>query len=75
MASFGIRACFRSGLLRAGMYWTLVATGAHRGHIWNVTDAGAQPSGRSFGYTTATDGFAGWATHWAAGKEWFDIPY
>jgi hypothetical protein len=26
-----------------GMYPTLVVTGAHRGHIWNVTDVGAQP--------------------------------
>jgi hypothetical protein len=57
------------------MYWTLVVAGAHRGHIWNVTDVGAQPFGRSFGYTTATDGFAGWATHWAAGKDWYDAPH
>jgi len=32
------------------------------------------PFGRSFGYTTAADGFAGWAAHWAAGKDWHDAP-
>ena len=53
------------------MYWPLVVTGTHRGQVWNVTDAGAQP----FGYTTADDGFVGWAAHWAAGKEWFDASY
>jgi len=53
------------------MYWPLVVTGTHRGQVWNVTDVGAQP----FGYTTADDGFVGWAAHWAAGKEWFDAPY
>ncbi len=58
-----------------GAYWTLVVTGTHRGHIWNVTDVGAQPFGRSFGYTTAADGFAGWAAHWAAGKDWYDASH
>jgi hypothetical protein len=58
-----------------GMYWTLVVTGTHRGHIWQKVDVGAQPFGRSFGYTTAADGFAGWAAHWAAGKDWYDAPH
>ncbi|MER5475826.1 SMI1/KNR4 family protein [Streptomyces sp. NPDC002734] len=55
-----------------GMYWHLVVTGPHRGHIWNVTDVGALPFGAEFGHTTAESGFAGWVAHWAAGKEWFD---
>jgi hypothetical protein len=55
-----------------GMYWHLVVTGPHRGHIWNITDVGAVPFGAEFGCTTAEPGFAGWVAHWAAGKEWFD---
>jgi hypothetical protein len=55
------------------MYWHLVVTGAHRGHIWFVTDVGAAPFGAEFGYTTAEPGFAGWVAHWAAGKPWFDV--
>jgi hypothetical protein len=55
-----------------GSYWMLVVTGAHRGQVWNITDVGAQPFGRSFGYTTAAVGFAGWAVHWASGKDWYD---
>lgn len=58
-----------------GLYWTLVVTGAHRGHVWTIADVGTQPFGRSFGYTSAAEGFAGWAAHWAAGRQWFDIPY
>ncbi|TQE23703.1 SMI1/KNR4 family protein [Streptomyces ipomoeae] len=54
------------------MNWHLVVTGPHRGHIWHVTDVGALPFGREFGYTSAAPGFAGWVAHWAAGKEWFD---
>ncbi len=48
--------------------------GITRNQVWNVTDAGAQPFGRSFGYITA-DGFAGWAAHWAVGKDWYDAPH
>jgi hypothetical protein len=59
---------------RRSRKWTLVVAGTHRGHIWNLADVGAQPFGRSFGYTTAADGFAGWAGHWAAGKDWYDAP-
>lgn len=55
-----------------GMYWMLVVTGEHRGQVWNIADVGAQPFGRSFGYTTAGEGFAGWIAHWASGREWFD---
>jgi hypothetical protein len=55
-----------------GMYWHLVVTGPHRGHIWNVTGEGATPFGAEFGYTTATSGFAGWVRHWAAGRDWYD---
>lgn len=42
-----------------GMYWALIVTGAQRGYVWNICDVGAQPFGRSFGHTTASDGFAG----------------
>ncbi|MFF9815505.1 SMI1/KNR4 family protein [Streptomyces sp. NPDC014006] len=55
-----------------GMYWHLVVTGPHRGHIWHVTDVGAVPFGAEFGHTTAEPGFAGWVRHWAAGRPWFD---
>ncbi|MGI5200528.1 SMI1/KNR4 family protein [Spirillospora sp. CA-108201] len=55
------------------MYWHLVVTGPHRGHIWNLTDVGAQPFGAEFGFTTAHPGFAGWVKHWAAHRPWFDL--
>lgn len=55
-----------------GMNWHLVVTGAHRGHIWNVTGEGANPFGAPFGHTTADPGFAGWVGHWAAGNSWYD---
>ncbi|WP_326765613.1 SMI1/KNR4 family protein [Streptomyces sp. NBC_01591] len=55
-----------------GMYWHLVVSGAHRGHIWNISGEGAVPFGAGFGFTTAEAGFAGWVRHWAAGKPWFD---
>jgi hypothetical protein len=58
-----------------GMYWMLVVTGIHRSHVWNVTDVGAQSFGRSFGYTTAADGLAGWVAHWVTGTDWYDAPY
>lgn len=54
------------------MNWHLVVTGAHRGHIWNITDVGAVPFGAEFEFTTAEPGFAGWVGHWAANKPWFD---
>ncbi|GAA2441613.1 SMI1/KNR4 family protein [Streptomyces macrosporus] len=55
-----------------GMYWHLIVTGPHRGHVWNITDVGAVPFGAEFGHTTSEPGFAGWVRHWAAGGEWFD---
>jgi len=54
------------------MYWHLIVTGPHRGHMWQITHAGAQPFGAEFGYTTARSGFAGWVWHWVEGKDWFD---
>jgi len=55
-----------------GMYWHLIVTGAHRGHIWLISGEGAQPFGAEFGYTTADSGFGGWVRHWVEGKDWFD---
>ncbi|MEU0599727.1 SMI1/KNR4 family protein [Streptomyces sp. NPDC006393] len=55
-----------------GMYWHLVVTGPHRGHVWLITGEGATPFGAEFGFTTAEPGFAGWVEHWAANKPWFD---
>ncbi|MFF4343258.1 SMI1/KNR4 family protein [Kitasatospora sp. NPDC001540] len=55
-----------------GMYWHLVVTGPHRGHVWCVTDVGATPFGAEFGHTGAASGFAGWVAHWHAGHPWFD---
>ncbi|MGA5823365.1 SMI1/KNR4 family protein [Kitasatospora sp. NPDC094028] len=55
-----------------GMYWHLIVTGPHRGHIWNISGEGATPFGAEFGFTTAEPGFAGWVEHWAANKPWFD---
>lgn len=56
-----------------GMYWHLVVTGPHRGHIWFIAGEGATPFGAGFGSTTAEPGFAGWVKHWAANKPWFDM--
>jgi hypothetical protein len=55
-----------------GMYWHLIVTGPHRGHLWNITGEGATPFGAEFGGTTADPGFAGWIRHWASGEEWWD---
>jgi hypothetical protein len=55
-----------------GMYWHLIVTGPHRGHIWQIVDVGAQPFGAEFGYTTARSGFSGWVRHWVERKDWFD---
>jgi SMI1/KNR4 family protein SUKH-1 len=54
------------------MYWHLIITGPHRGHIWNICGEGAQPFGAEFGFTTGHRGFAGWVRHWAARKWWWD---
>ncbi|MFI0448186.1 SMI1/KNR4 family protein [Actinomadura sp. 6N118] len=54
------------------MYWHLVVTGPHRGHVWNICGEGAQPFGAEFGFTTGHSGFAGWVGHWATGKWWWD---
>jgi hypothetical protein len=55
-----------------GMYWHLIVSGSHRGHIWNISGEGAMPFGSEFGYTTGTPGFLGWVRHWATGMPWFD---
>ena len=52
-----------------GIYWHLIVTGPHRGHVWLITGEGASPFGAEFGYTTARSGFAGWARHWVVGKD------
>jgi hypothetical protein len=56
-----------------GMYWHLIVTGPHRGHIWNISGEGAAPFGAEFGFTTGAPGFAGWVRHWAADKPWYDV--
>jgi hypothetical protein len=55
-----------------GMYWHLVVTGPHRGHIWLITGEGAGPFGSEFGFTGAESGFVGWVNHWSTGEPWFD---
>jgi hypothetical protein len=55
-----------------GMYWHLVVTGPHRGHVWLISGEGAIPFGAEFGSTTGEPGFAGWVKHWTANKPWFD---
>ena len=55
-----------------GMYWHLIVTGPHRGHIWNISGEGAGPFGAEFGHTTARSGFAGWVQHWAEDHDWYD---
>ncbi|MEU4424947.1 SMI1/KNR4 family protein [Actinoplanes sp. NPDC024001] len=55
-----------------GMYWHLVVTGPHRGHVWMISGEGAVPFGAAFGRDTGEPGFAGWVRHWSAGKGWFD---
>ncbi|MFJ9848042.1 SMI1/KNR4 family protein [Streptomyces sp. NPDC101150] len=55
-----------------GMYWHLIVSGAHRGHIWLICGEGAAPFGAPFGHTAGEPGFAGWVRHWAAGRPWYD---
>jgi len=55
-----------------GMYWHLIVSGEHRGHVWNITDVGASPFGAEFGHTSAESGFAGWVEHWQQGLDWYD---
>ncbi len=55
-----------------GMYWHLVVTGPHRGHVWLITGEGAGPFGEPFDFTPARPGFAGWARHWSEDRPWFD---
>jgi hypothetical protein len=55
-----------------GMYWHLIVTGEHRGHVWCLTDVGASPFGAQFGATSGTAGFAGWVAHWDEGLDWYD---
>ncbi|MGW4462776.1 SMI1/KNR4 family protein [Micromonospora sp. NPDC004704] len=55
-----------------GMYWHLIVSGPHRGHIWNISGEGATPFDAGFGHTTADPGFMGWVRHWTANKPWFD---
>jgi hypothetical protein len=61
-----------SGTDGCAMYWHLIVTGPHRGHVWQITEVGAQPFGAEFGYTIARSGFAGRVQHWVEGKDWFD---
>jgi hypothetical protein len=60
-----------------GMYWHLIVTGDHRGHVWIIDDNGALPFGAPFGHSTAAPGFAGWIRRWATRKGahavWFDL--
>jgi hypothetical protein len=67
----------RDGILPLGgeggdMYWVLVVTGPHRGHVWELDGGGAQPFGSEFGYTTGASGFGGWVAHWLAGLPWWN---
>jgi hypothetical protein len=55
-----------------GMYWHLVVSGPHRGHVWLITGEGAVPFGAEFGHTGGDAGFAGWVRHWAANEPWFE---
>jgi hypothetical protein len=55
-----------------GMYWHLIVTGPHRGHVWLITGEGAGPFGREFGFMGSEPGFVGWVRHWADGKPWFE---
>ncbi len=55
-----------------GMHWVLVVTGSQRGHVWLLSDVGAQPFGREFGHTTGDSGFLGWIEHWHSGAEWWN---
>ncbi|MET8301155.1 hypothetical protein [Micromonospora sp. NPDC005211] len=55
-----------------GMYWLLIVTGLHRGHVWNISSEGAMPFGAEVGFTTGDAEFIGWVEHWAASKPWFD---
>lgn len=55
-----------------GMYWHLIVTGEHRGHIYLIDEMAATPFGAEFGLTSGKPGFAGWVKHWAEGKEWWD---
>ena len=70
-------ATVRDGILPLGgegcdMYWALVVTGAHRGHVWEIDGGGAQPFGAEFGYTTGASGFAGWMQHWLTREPWWN---
>jgi SMI1/KNR4 family protein SUKH-1 len=57
-----------------GMYWHLIVTGEHRGHVWLITGECAAPFGLESGDLTLAGepGFAGWVKRWAAGEFWFD---
>ncbi|WP_217369620.1 hypothetical protein [Nonomuraea antri] len=44
-----------------GLYWHLIVTGPHRGHVWQISGEGAGP----FGISSGEPGFAGWVKHWA----------
>ena len=55
-----------------GMFWHLIVTGEHRGHVWLIVEEGAVPFGAPFDFTTGDVGFAGWLLHWASGKGWDD---
>lgn len=54
------------------MYWHLVVSGPHRGHLWMISGEGAMPFGAEVGRGVGEAGFAGWIRHRSAGKVWFD---
>ncbi|WP_184932741.1 SMI1/KNR4 family protein [Streptomyces nymphaeiformis] len=56
-----------------GMYWHLIVTGPQRGHVWQIAGEGAMPFGPESpdALMPGTPGFAGWAAHWAQGRDWF----
>jgi len=43
------------------------------GDVWQLTDGGAQPFGREFGYTSGASGFRGWVEHWFDRYNWWDM--
>ncbi|EER40193.1 conserved hypothetical protein [Histoplasma capsulatum H143] len=61
--------CLDLGTEGCGMDWYLIVTGQQRGQIWLLTGEGAVPFGELFESMKVQPGFAGWALHWAAGKD------
>ncbi|EDN04371.1 hypothetical protein I7I51_02546 [Histoplasma capsulatum] len=63
------RGCLDLGTEGCGMDWYLIITGQQRGQIWLLTGEGAVPFGELFESMKVQPGFAGWALHWAAGRD------